>query len=74
VNRQIIRHRLLSAKNNKSDLDEYFSKKYAQMGIHPIKIEESNVQEQIQEYESFFARALRTKAVEAVSSYPNTNN
>jgi hypothetical protein len=74
VNRQIIRNRLLSAKLAKSDLEEYFSTKYAEMGINPIKLEATDIQEQIREYESFFASALRTEAVEAVSSYSNTDN
>jgi hypothetical protein len=74
VKRQIIRHCLLSAKLAKSGLDEYFSRKYAEMGINPMNLEEGNIQEQIQEYETFFARALRIEAVEAVSTYPNTDN
>jgi len=74
VNRQVIRHCLLSAKQAKSDLDEYFSTKYTEMGIKPMNLEGGNIQEQIQEYETFFARALRIEAVEAVSTYPNTDN
>ena len=67
--RQIIRNHIITTRKSENILERYFAAKFAEMRVSPKKLEKGDVNERIQKYESYYARALRTEAVEAVSSY-----
>ncbi|MBD3206296.1 hypothetical protein GF319_08130 [Candidatus Bathyarchaeota archaeon] len=67
--RQIIRNQIISTRKSEDELERYFTAKFAEMDVNPKKIDYVNINERIQKYESYYAKALRTEASEAISNY-----